>query len=123
MADAEKPQRKWLPWVIGIAVLVLLLFWMRGCGKEPASGVTADTTQTMMAPPAPASVDTTAGDTAHVQAGKTTPRPAPEPSPSAVAAPAPDTVPASPPANDGAGAMGGQGAPGKKAPTSPAPKP
>ena len=119
MDNAASPQRKWLPWLIGLAVVVVLLFWMRGCGKEPATGVTADTTQTMIAPPAPAPVDTAPAPAP----AKTSPSPAPKPSPSRAAARAADTVPAAAPGNDGVGAMGGHGASGKKAPTGQVPTP
>jgi general secretion pathway protein B len=118
-SNAENQQRKWLPWVIGIAVVAALLFWMRGCGKEPETAVMPDTTQAVVAPPPPAPVDTAPAPAA----AKTSPKPAAEPSPAPVemAAPAPDTAPA--PAEGGVGAMGGRGRSGKKAPTEPAPVP
>ena len=37
-ANAEDPQRKWLFWLIGIAVLLIVFFWWRGRGKAPAMG-------------------------------------------------------------------------------------
>ena len=46
-SDTKATQRNWLPWVIGIAVVVLLAWWMRGCGKAPATGSHGGQTQTM----------------------------------------------------------------------------
>jgi len=129
-SNTKTTKNNWLPWVIGIAIVVLLAWWMRGCGKVPEAGVVTDTTQSMMAP-------------------DTTPAPAPEatpaPAPAQTATPAPatptaiprdtaqamkprtstpsraDTIraPAAalPPAETtGPGAMGGRGEPGKKPP-------
>jgi hypothetical protein len=129
-SDPNATQRKWLPWVIGIIVVLLLAWWLMGRGKAPGMGAVTDSTQGMMAPattpapapapetepapapaqtatPAPATTGGTPGDTAHVA---TTPR-----TPSRA-----DTIraPATPPPAEpaGPGAMGGRGAPGKKPP-------
>ncbi|MBP2648585.1 MAG: hypothetical protein H6Q77_2209 [Gemmatimonadetes bacterium] len=133
-ANAENQQRKWLPWVIGIAVVAALLFWMRGCGKEPVTGVTTDTTQTTMtAAPADTAMGAmpATGDTARMpDTGNASTGPARSPSSGrkstaagGTPAPAVDTAPAAAPGNDGVGAMGGHGASGKKAPTAPEPTP
>jgi hypothetical protein len=123
-SDPNASQRKWLPWVIVIVVVLFLAWWMMGRGNPSETGTVADTTQTMMAP-------------------DTTPAPAPEvtpaPAPAQTATPAPatptdtghamtphtpsraDTIrapakPLAPPEPAGPGAMGGRGAPGKKPP-------
>ena len=105
---------KWLPWLIGIAAVLLLFSWIRGCGKAPATGAMTDSTQTMMAPEprvdtvhvAPTTVDTVhvrTADTVHVRTADTV------------------MVPATAPVDTAQGAMGGQGKPGKKAPPKPTP--
>ena len=118
--SAESPQRKWLPLVIGIALLVILFSWMRSCGKAPETAVTPDTTQTMVEP-APAVVDTPAA--AEPAPAKTSTGAAPSPARRAdtvVPAAEPQAAPAPDP---GVGAMGGRGRSGKEAPTAPAPPP
>jgi len=123
--DPNASPRKWLPWVIGLAVLLFIGWWVRGCGKVPEAGVVTDTTQTMMAPdttpapapeaaPAPAPAQTAAPapaptptDTAHTMAPRTPSRA------DTIRAPA---QPLPPPEPTGPGAMGGRGAPGKKPP-------
>lgn len=125
-SDTNATQRKWLPWVIGIAIVLLLAWWMRGCGKAPETGAMADTTQSMMAPdtttpapapeaaPAPAPAQTvtpapvTPTDTAHAMTTPHTPSRA-----DTIRAPA---APLPPRESTGPGAMGGRGAPGKKKP-------
>ena len=121
-SDTNASQRKWLPWIIGLAVVFFLAWWMRGCGKVPEAGVVTDTTQSMMAPepapPAPAEPAPTPAqaaiprDTAPV-AGTTGTGPriketARTDTAKPVPAAAPDTAPSGP------GAMGGRGEPGKK---------
>lgn len=123
-SDPNDSQRKWLPWVIGIIVALLLAWWMMGRGKTADMGAVADTTQAMMAPdttpapapeaaPAPAPVQTatpapaTPTDTAHAMTPPTPSRA------DTIRAPA---QPLPPPEPKGPGAMGGRGAPGKKPP-------
>jgi hypothetical protein len=125
-SDPNATQRKWLPWVIGIIVVLFLAWWLMGRGKTPEMQVMTDSTQGMMAPaatpapetepapapaqtatPAPATTGGTPGDTAHAATQPRTPSRA-------------DTIraPATPPPAEpaGPGAMGGRGAPGKKPP-------
>jgi len=128
-SDTNATQRKWLPWVIGIAIVLLLAWWMRGCGKAPETGAMADTTQSMMAPdtttpapapeaapapapaqtatPAPATPSATPMDTTHAMTPHTPSRA------DTIRAPA---APLPPRESAGPGAMGGRGAPGKKKP-------
>lgn len=126
-SNTKTTKGNWLPWVIGIAVVLLLAWWLRGCGKTPETGAMADTTQSMMAPdttPAPAPE----AAPAPAPAQTATPAPAtPSPTPSEPAqarTPTPsraDTIrapaaPLPPAESTGPGAMGGRGAPGKKPP-------
>jgi hypothetical protein len=145
----ESSVGKWLPWLIGLAALLLLFSWMRGCGKAPAAGMTTDTVPVMTGP-APRTVDTTVpmvpatGDTTSMRSpssggagnpssggtgGAAGGMAAPaggnmaQPSMSAPTT-APATAPAAAPAagnQGGVGAMGGRGADGKEVPTAPAP--
>ena len=120
-------ERKWLPWVIGIAILLVLAWWARGCGKMPEAGMTADSTQSMMPPdttPAPAAVPEPAPVEAATPA-PVTPTATPPDTTHAMTAPhtpsRADTIrapakPLPPPEPTGPGAMGGRGAPGKKPP-------
>lgn len=137
---------KWLPWVIGIVVLVVLFSWMRGCGKAPMAGAAADSTPTMAAPPAMPSADTTmqampAPDTtSNMAAPAAAPAaapmdtahhvtPSPAPAGKAIGAHGDTThhngatlgapEPMAAPTDTGHGAMGGRGAPGKKKPAAP----
>lgn len=107
--EAGSPLSKWLPWLIGIAAVLLLFSWMRGCGRPPVTGVSSDTTPAMTAP-AP-TVDTTRSVPSDTSTG-----PGQVPSADSAGAAAPATP-------EGAGAMGGQGKPGKLAPAAPAPTP
>ena len=79
-SNTKTTKGNWLPWVIGIAVVLLLAWWLRGCGKTPETGAMADTTQSMMAP------DTTPAPAPEAA-------PAPAPAQTATPAPAPSAAP------------------------------
>jgi hypothetical protein len=112
---------KWLPWLVGLALLLLLFSWMRGCGKAPATGVVTDTTSTMTAP-APAAPAPTHDTTRPAAAPVTvdTPRTSgaggigDAPSAGTARKVLQDSSPTAP--TPGVGAMGGQGAAGKDTP-------
>jgi hypothetical protein len=119
--------RKWLPWVIAIVVVLFLAWWLMGRGKAAETGAVADTTQAMIAPdtatpaatPAPAPVETAApamADTTPVK-GTTGSGPRIKESPRTDTAKHAVAHPPTPaPQDPGTGAMGGHGEPGKKPP-------
>lgn len=61
--EEESPLKKLLPWLIGLLGLLLLFSFLRGCGKDGATGMPADTSAVLPAPTAAPSTPATSEPT------------------------------------------------------------